>query len=178
MSKAWPAQTLLDAVFDVHADVLRLTDQFRLLHRKLTIGHSVPYRDDNERRLIGEVKGRYRALSDDQRRQFPQLGLDVSLAGDRGRRFPRGARRRPRGDAAACRRRGKGRGPPVPRTGPPWSCDNGIKCSPSFIKAIVLDGPVQISFPVHGQEVLSILGTQEASGSRFCAGTVTPGDRS
>ena len=67
--------------------------------RELTAGHSVSYRDDHERELIEAVKRRYRALSDDQRRRFPQLGLDLSrleiVAGD----F-RGAGRGPRGRAA------------------------------------------------------------------------------
>ncbi len=75
-----------DAVLDLHADVRGLTDQFRLLRRELTPGHSVSYRDEHERAVIEEVKRRYRALSDDQRRRFPQLGLDLSrleiVAGD------------------------------------------------------------------------------------------------
>ena len=63
-----------------------MTDQFKLLRRELTSGHSVSYRDEHERELIEAVKRRYRALSDDQRRRFPQLGLDLSrleiVAGD------------------------------------------------------------------------------------------------
>jgi tRNA A-37 threonylcarbamoyl transferase component Bud32 len=77
-----------DAVLDLHANVRGLTDQFRLLRRQLTAGDSVSYRDERERALIEEVKQRYRALSDDQRRRFPQLGLDLSrleiVAGDFG----------------------------------------------------------------------------------------------
>jgi formylglycine-generating enzyme required for sulfatase activity/tRNA A-37 threonylcarbamoyl transferase component Bud32 len=75
-----------DVVLDLHADVRRLTDQFKLLRREITPGHSVSYRDEHERALIEAVKLRYRALSDDQRRRFPQLGLDLSrleiVAGD------------------------------------------------------------------------------------------------
>ena len=75
-----------DAVLNLHADVRGLTDQFKLLRRELTSGHSVSYRDEHERELIEAVKRRYRALSDDQRRRFPQLGLDLSrleiVAGD------------------------------------------------------------------------------------------------
>ncbi len=75
-----------DAVLSLHADVHGLTDQFKLLRRELTAGHSVSYRDEHERELIEAVKRRYRALSDDQRRRFPQLGLDLSrleiVAGD------------------------------------------------------------------------------------------------
>ncbi len=75
-----------DAVLNLHADVRGLTDQFKLLRRDLTSGHSVSYRDEHERELIEAVKRRYRALSDDQRRRFPQLGLDLSrleiVAGD------------------------------------------------------------------------------------------------
>ena len=67
-----------DAVFDVHADVLLLTNQVKLLRRDLSVSHSISYRDDNELRLIEEVKRHYRALSDDQRLRFPQLGLDIS----------------------------------------------------------------------------------------------------
>ena len=71
---------------NLHADVRGLTDQFKLLRRELTSGHSVSYRDEHERELIEAVKRRYRALSDDQRRRFPQLGLDLSrleiVAGD------------------------------------------------------------------------------------------------
>ena len=75
-----------DAVLNLHAEVHGLTDQFKLLRRELTAGHSVSYRDEHERELIEAVKRRYRALSDDQRRRFPQLGLDLSrleiVAGD------------------------------------------------------------------------------------------------
>ncbi len=75
-----------EAVLDLHADVRGLTDQFKLLRRDLTSGHSVSYRDEHERELIEAIKRRYRALSDDQRRRFPQLGLDLSrleiVAGD------------------------------------------------------------------------------------------------
>ncbi len=75
-----------DAVLNLHADVRGLTDQFKLLRRDLTSGHSVSYRDEHERALIEAVKRRYRALSDDQRRRFPQLRLDLSrleiVAGD------------------------------------------------------------------------------------------------
>jgi serine/threonine protein kinase len=75
-----------DAVLDLHADVRGLSDQLKLVRRELTPGHSVSYRDEHERALIEEVKRRYRTLSDDQRRRFPQLGLDLSrleiVAGD------------------------------------------------------------------------------------------------
>jgi formylglycine-generating enzyme required for sulfatase activity len=75
-----------DAVLNLHADVHGLTDQFRLLRHELTAGHSVSYRDEHERALIEAVKRRYRALPEDQRRRFPQLGLDVArlevVAGD------------------------------------------------------------------------------------------------
>ncbi len=75
-----------DAVLNLHADVRGLTDQFKLLRRDLTSGHSVSYRDEHERELIEAVKRRYRALNDDQRKRFPQLGLDLSrleiVAGD------------------------------------------------------------------------------------------------
>ncbi len=50
-----------DAVLSLHADVRGLTDQFKLLRRELTSGHSVSYRDENERALIEAVKRRYRA---------------------------------------------------------------------------------------------------------------------
>ncbi len=77
-----------DAVLGLHADVRGLTDQFKLLRRDLAAGHSVSYRDEQERALIEAVKQRYRALGDDQRRRFPQLGLDLSrleiVAGDFG----------------------------------------------------------------------------------------------
>ena len=77
-----------DAVLDLHADIRGLTDQFKLLRRDLTPGHSDSYRDEHERELIEEVKRRYRSLSDDQRRRFPRLGLDLSrleiVAGDFG----------------------------------------------------------------------------------------------
>ena len=57
------------------------------------------------------MKRRYRALSDDQRRQFPQLGLDVSrleiVAGDFPAALTEPARRRS-GLATPC----EGRGPP------------------------------------------------------------------
>jgi formylglycine-generating enzyme required for sulfatase activity len=75
-----------NAVLNLHSDVRGLADQFKLLRRELTSGHSVSYRDEHERELIEAVKRRYRALSDDQRRRFPQLGLDLSrleiVAGD------------------------------------------------------------------------------------------------
>jgi formylglycine-generating enzyme required for sulfatase activity/tRNA A-37 threonylcarbamoyl transferase component Bud32 len=75
-----------ESVRELHAEVRELTDQFKLLRRDLTPGHSVSYRDEHERALIEAVKRRYRALSDEQRRRFPQLGLDLSrleiVAGD------------------------------------------------------------------------------------------------
>ena len=75
-----------DAVLNLHADVRGLNEQFKLMRRDLTAGHSLSYRDEQERELIEAVKRRYRALSDDQRRRFPQLGLDLShleiVAGD------------------------------------------------------------------------------------------------
>ena len=75
-----------DALLNLHVDVRGLTDQFKLLRRELTSGHSGSYRDEHERELIEAVKRRYRALSDDQRKRFPQLGLDLSrleiVAGD------------------------------------------------------------------------------------------------
>ncbi len=75
-----------DAVLNLHADVHGLTDQFKLLRCELTAGHSVSYRDEHERALIEAVKRRYRALPEDQRKRFPQLGLDVArlevVAGD------------------------------------------------------------------------------------------------
>ena len=75
-----------DAVLNLHEDVRGLTEQFKLMRRDLTSGHSLSYRDEQERELIEAVKRRYRALSDDQRRRFPQLGLDLSqleiVAGD------------------------------------------------------------------------------------------------
>ena len=145
-----------DAVFDVHADVLRLTDQFRLLHRKLTIGHSVSYRDDNERRLIGEVKRRYRALSDDQRRQFPQLGLDVSrleiVAGD----FPEAL-----ADAREATQRLVDAGARAEAHHAAYRAALELRqwdqALAELQKAIALDARYT-PFPVHGQEVLSILG--------------------
>jgi formylglycine-generating enzyme required for sulfatase activity/tRNA A-37 threonylcarbamoyl transferase component Bud32 len=77
-----------DAVLNLHDDVRGLTEQFKLMRRELTSGHSLSYRDEHERALIEEVKQRYRALSDGQRRRFPQLGLDLShleiVAGDYG----------------------------------------------------------------------------------------------
>jgi hypothetical protein len=63
-----------DAVLSLHAEVHGLTDQFKLLRRELTSGHSISYRDEQERELIEAVKRRYRALSDDQRRRFPHSG--------------------------------------------------------------------------------------------------------
>ena len=45
----------------------------------------------------------------------------------------------------------------MPRTGPPWSCDSGIEALAELQKAIALDARYA-PFPVHGQEVLSILG--------------------
>ncbi len=145
-----------DAVFDVHADVLRLTDQFRLLHRKLTIGHSVSYRDDNERRLIGEVKRRYRALSDDQRRQFPQLGLDVSrleiVAGD----FPEAL-----ADAREATQRLVDAGARAEAHPAAYRAALELRhwdqALAELQKAIALDARYT-PFPVPGQEVLSILG--------------------
>jgi hypothetical protein len=75
-----------DAVLDLHAAVRGLTEQFRLVHRELTDGDSVSIRDEHERALITEVKRRSRALPEDQRRRFRQLGLDVArlevVAGD------------------------------------------------------------------------------------------------
>ena len=75
-----------DAVLNLHTEVRGLTDQFKLLRKDLTSGHSVSYRDEHERALIEAVKRRYRGLSDEQRRRFPQLGLDLSrleiVAGD------------------------------------------------------------------------------------------------
>jgi formylglycine-generating enzyme required for sulfatase activity len=145
-----------DAVFDVHADVLRLTDQFRLLRRELTIGHSVSYRDESERRLIEEVKRRYRALSDDQRRQFPQLGLDVSrleiVAGD----FPaaltdarEAAQRLGESRAKADAHHAAYRAALELRQ---WDEALG-----ELQEAIAQDARYA-PFPVHGHEVLSILG--------------------
>jgi hypothetical protein len=145
-----------DAVFEVHADVLRLTDQFRLLRRELTIGHSVSYRDDHERRLIEEVKRRYRALSDDQRRQFPQLGLDVSrleiVAGD----FPAALT-----DAREATQRLVDAGAKAEAHHSAYRAALELRkwdeALAELQKAIALDLRYA-PFPVHGQEVLSILG--------------------
>lgn len=145
-----------DAVFEVHADVLRLTDQFRLLRRELTIGHSVSYRDDHERRLIEEVKRRYRALSDDQRRQFPQLGLDVSrleiVAGD----FPAALT-----DAREATRRLVDAGAKAEAHHSAYRAALELRqwdeALAELQKAIALDARYA-PFPVHGNEVLSILG--------------------
>ena len=145
-----------DAVFDVHADVLRLTDQFRLLRRELTIGHSVSYRDDHERRLIEEVKRRYRALSDDQRRQFPQLGLDVSrleiVAGD----FPEAL-----ADAREATQRLVDAGAKAEAHHAAYRAALELRqwdqALAELQKAIALDARYA-PFPVHGHEVLSILG--------------------
>jgi hypothetical protein len=75
-----------DAVLSLHDDVRGLIDQFKLSRRDLTPAHAVSYRDEDEKQLIEAVKRRYRALSDDQRRRFPQIGLDLSrldvVAGD------------------------------------------------------------------------------------------------
>src|SRR5262249_45121486 len=75
-----------DAVLNLHAEVRKLIEDHKLSRRELTPGHSVSYRDEHERELIEAVKRRYRALSDDQRRRFAQLGLDLSrlliVAGD------------------------------------------------------------------------------------------------
>ncbi len=145
-----------DAVFDVHADVLRLTDQFRLLRRELNIGHSVSYRDDHERRLIEEVKRRYRALSDDQRRQFPQLGLDVSrleiVAGD----FPEAL-----ADAREATQRLVDAGARAEAHHSAYRAALELRqwdeALAELQQAIALD-PRYAPFPVHGHEVLSILG--------------------
>ena len=145
-----------DAVFDVHADVLRLTDQFRLLRRELTIGHSVSYRDDHERRLIEEVKRLYRALSDDQRRQFPQLGLDVSrleiVAGD----FPEAL-----ADAREATQRLVDAGARAEAHHAAYRAALELRqwdeALAELQKAIALDARYA-PFPVHGHEVLSILG--------------------
>ena len=145
-----------DAVFEVHADVLRLTDQFRLLRRELTIGHSVSYRDDHERRLIEEVKRRYRALSDDQRRQFPQLGLDVSrleiVAGD----FPEAL-----ADAREATQRLVDAGAKAEAHHAAYRAALELRqwdeALAELQKAIALDARYA-PFPVHGHEVLSILG--------------------
>ena len=145
-----------DAVFEVHADVLRLTDQFRLLRRELTIGHSVSYRDDHERRLIEEVKRRYRELSDDQRRQFPQLGLDVSrleiVAGD----FPAALT-----DAREATQRLVDAGAKAEAHHAAYRAALELRqwdqALAELQKAIALDARYA-PFPVHGQEVLSILG--------------------
>jgi len=145
-----------DAVFEVHADVLRLTDQFRLLRRELTIGHSVSYRDDHERRLIEEVKRRYRALSDDQRRQFPQLGLDVSrleiVAGD----FPAALT-----DAREATQRLVDAGAKAEAHHSAYRAALELRqwdeALAELQKAIALDARYA-PFPVHGHEVLSILG--------------------
>ena len=145
-----------DAVFEVHADVLRLTDQFRLLRRELTIGHSVSYRDDHERRLIEEVKRRYRALSDDQRRQFPQLGLDVSrleiVAGD----FPAALT-----DAREATQRLVDAGAKAEAHHSAYRAALELRRWDEALvelqKAIALDARYA-PFPVHGHEVLSILG--------------------
>ncbi len=145
-----------DAVFDVHADVLRLTDQFRLLRRELNIGHSVSYRDDHERRLIEEVKRRYRALSDDQRRQFPQLGLDVSrleiVAGD----FPAALT-----DAREATQRLVDAGAKAEAHHSAYRAALELRqwgeALVELQKVIALDARYA-PFPVHGHEVLSILG--------------------
>ena len=145
-----------DAVFEVHADVLRLTDQFRLLRRDLTIGHSVSYRDEHERRLIEGVKRRYRELSDDQRRQFPLLGLDVSrleiVAGD----FPAALT-----DAREATQRLVDAGARAEAHHAAYRAALELRqwdqALAELQKAIALDARYA-PFPVHGQEVLSILG--------------------
>ncbi len=48
-----------NAVLKLHEDMRGLTDQFKLLRRELTSGHSVSYRDEHERELIEAVKRRY-----------------------------------------------------------------------------------------------------------------------
>jgi formylglycine-generating enzyme required for sulfatase activity/serine/threonine protein kinase len=67
-----------DVVLEIHAKVNELANKYKLGHRELTAGDSVSIRDEHERALIVEVKRWYRALPEDQRRRFPQLGLDVA----------------------------------------------------------------------------------------------------
>jgi formylglycine-generating enzyme required for sulfatase activity/tRNA A-37 threonylcarbamoyl transferase component Bud32 len=75
-----------DAVLSLHEKFGELADLYKLSHRPLTASHSLSYRDDHEKTVLEAVKRRYRSLSDDQRRRFPQLGLDLSrleiVAGD------------------------------------------------------------------------------------------------
>jgi formylglycine-generating enzyme required for sulfatase activity len=155
-----------DAVFDVHADVLRLTDQFRLLRRELTIGHSVSYRDDHERRLIEEVKRRYRALSDDQRRQFPQLGLDVSrleiVAGD----FPEAL-----ADAREATQRLVGADAKAEAHHTAYRAALELRewdqALAELLRAVDLDDRYAL-FPGHGQEIVRILGAGGSGVAFLC----------
>ena len=75
-----------DAVLGIHEEFRRLNGEFRLFRKELTAEHSFSIRDDHERAAIEEAKRRYRALTDDQRRRFPRLRLDLSqleiVAGD------------------------------------------------------------------------------------------------
>ncbi len=75
-----------DAVLSLHEKFGELAVLYKLSHRPLTASHSLSYRDDREKTVLEAVKRRYRSLSDEQRRRFPQLGLDLSrleiVAGD------------------------------------------------------------------------------------------------
>ena len=75
-----------DAVLGLREDVQRLFAEHKLAHKELTAGHSFSIKDDGERALFDRVKRRYRALTDDQKKRFPDLLLDLSkleiVAGD------------------------------------------------------------------------------------------------
>lgn len=63
---------------DIHVKVIEILRRLDLPRRDLSSRHSYSCQDDRERRLVADMLRRYRALDEEQRRQFPQLLLDAS----------------------------------------------------------------------------------------------------